>query len=538
MGEISPENLAKLRKVLDKFVKDGRIDAGGSAAKGDWVTIQGTHVLLGEGGVAMSGGKLKGMTFANAKSQKKGNAGVSGGSSSGGSSGSKSSGGSSAKSGGDVYASGKNAFVNAVKASGKGKEEAASYLDKMETGTRVSYTSYGAPLTYEKQANGKWAAVKENGSLNKMSPEKDSSSVVYFASIGGTSPDSVSIQPATSKSSATPSVNSTPKPSEQSNFVNPVNIGNPFASAATPQPAPAAKPVENAQKSASSSLAQATSQPSATPKKYSSLAEERKAVLSMSSEEKLDYLVQNGYMNPVGANNYRKGIAKGSAFDIKAVNTKTLQALDKMAEDERILSQHQAGIPQSRGHVKTASMPQPIGDSKSSRLTLQTMLDTGLSRSDAIKINHSVHDFTETSYSDIRATQRSGNPSEKAQAIEQYIAAAPKWNGGTIYRGINAGQATTNKILSSVQSGEPFDLGGVTSWSSTKSVAEGFIKKGRSADRTQVLLRTSGTKQGTSIKHLSNAPEEDEVAISQNARWVATSVKKQGSMYIVDCQEV
>lgn len=38
----------------------------------DWVTINGTHVMLGEGGVAMGGGKLKGMTFSNAKSQKSG----------------------------------------------------------------------------------------------------------------------------------------------------------------------------------------------------------------------------------------------------------------------------------------------------------------------------------------------------------------------------------------------------------------------------------------------------------------------------------
>ena len=34
----------------------------------DWVTIKGTHVLLNENGEALSGGKLKGMTFANAKS--------------------------------------------------------------------------------------------------------------------------------------------------------------------------------------------------------------------------------------------------------------------------------------------------------------------------------------------------------------------------------------------------------------------------------------------------------------------------------------
>lgn len=37
----------------------------------NWVTINGTHTLLNEEGVAQGGGKLKGMTFSNAKSQKR-----------------------------------------------------------------------------------------------------------------------------------------------------------------------------------------------------------------------------------------------------------------------------------------------------------------------------------------------------------------------------------------------------------------------------------------------------------------------------------
>ena len=38
----------------------------------DWVTINGTHVLLNENGEALSGGKLKGMTFSRAKSSRSG----------------------------------------------------------------------------------------------------------------------------------------------------------------------------------------------------------------------------------------------------------------------------------------------------------------------------------------------------------------------------------------------------------------------------------------------------------------------------------
>ena len=46
-----------------RFKRNARRDA-----EDDWVTIKGTHVLLGEEGEALSGGKLKGMKFSNAKS--------------------------------------------------------------------------------------------------------------------------------------------------------------------------------------------------------------------------------------------------------------------------------------------------------------------------------------------------------------------------------------------------------------------------------------------------------------------------------------
>lgn len=57
---IGAEEADKYRDILSRYRADEE----------DWVTIKGTHVLIDENGVAQSGGKLKGMVFANAKSVK------------------------------------------------------------------------------------------------------------------------------------------------------------------------------------------------------------------------------------------------------------------------------------------------------------------------------------------------------------------------------------------------------------------------------------------------------------------------------------
>lgn len=72
-SEDSPEEAYRYRRAirrnrasLNSIEGFFRTDAGGSQE--NWVTINGTHVLIDENGVAQSGGKLKGASFKNAKS--------------------------------------------------------------------------------------------------------------------------------------------------------------------------------------------------------------------------------------------------------------------------------------------------------------------------------------------------------------------------------------------------------------------------------------------------------------------------------------
>lgn len=72
-SEDSPEEAYRYRRAirrnrasLNSIEGFFRTDAGSSQE--NWVTINGTHVLIDENGVAQSGGKLKGTSFKNAKS--------------------------------------------------------------------------------------------------------------------------------------------------------------------------------------------------------------------------------------------------------------------------------------------------------------------------------------------------------------------------------------------------------------------------------------------------------------------------------------
>lgn len=65
------ETIRKRHQIQKILNQNGLFAVFNTDAEEDWVTINGTHVLIDENGVAQSGGKLSGMTFSNAKSTKK-----------------------------------------------------------------------------------------------------------------------------------------------------------------------------------------------------------------------------------------------------------------------------------------------------------------------------------------------------------------------------------------------------------------------------------------------------------------------------------
>lgn len=146
----------------------------------------------------------------------------------------------------------------------------------------------------------------------------------------------------------------------------------------------------------------------------------------------------------------------------------------------------------------------------------------------------SINKYSGSYYDDIRAASRgeSNGYKHEADMCEEFIKASPKWSGGKVYRGIKVyDPATRDAILANVAKGKPIDMRGVSSWSSKKSVADDF-----SGGSHPIVFVSNGTStnKGTSIKHLSNFKNEDEVLMSKDMTFTPTKMRKSknGTIYI------
>lgn len=173
------------------------------------------------------------------------------------------------------------------------------------------------------------------------------------------------------------------------------------------------------------------------------------------------------------------------------------------------------------------------------------MKDTGVDRQTAAKMVESVRRFSGFEYSDIRSYQATGHPpgfKDVADSIEDFIAKSPKWEGGTLYRGIDIDKATAKTLIAGMKKGKAISQNGMSSWSSSESVARSFATADVSWEGASIIFKTSSAKSGTSIRHLSKFPREDEVLVSSTAKWKATKItqKKNGDhiTYTVECEEI
>ena len=158
----------------------------------------------------------------------------------------------------------------------------------------------------------------------------------------------------------------------------------------------------------------------------------------------------------------------------------------------------------------------------------------GVSEQEAFDYNAAVNDYTSISYEKIRRYQRGEQiepwaleaTAKRAELIEGYIERAPKWNGGKTYRGIGA------ESLPGI--GDIIDMGGTSSWSSRLDSALDYADY---ASKKIVFVSPSQSK-GTSTKHLSYYPNENEVTVSKNAKYKVQSVKNEGGISYVYVKEV
>jgi hypothetical protein len=187
------------------------------------------------------------------------------------------------------------------------------------------------------------------------------------------------------------------------------------------------------------------------------------------------------------------------------------------------------------------------------------MEDTGLSEEEAEKIAIAIDDFTCSGYIEIRAAQEAGKTSgtdaEHGKLLEKYIEKAPKWDGGEIYRLVELEEDDLYELLDAYEEEEPIHQYGTSSWTSSKKSIRKFVYSSEingiyddlDEKPIHVVFHARGTKQGTSVRHLSGIPDENEVIISKNARWKVTDAPYQmeerlfgetATIIYVECEEV
>ena len=121
---------------------------------------------------------------------------------------------------------------------------------------------------------------------------------------------------------------------------------------------------------------------------------------------------------------------------------------------------------------------------------------------------------------------------EKAVAVEDFIENSPKWAGGTVYRGIAVPE---DFDVSQYKKGAVIDMRGMSSWTSSPDIADLFATGNK---RVIFINEGKKSKNGTSVKRLSDYKIEEEVLFSNKARWKVDSQETKGIRTYVYVHEV
>jgi len=177
-------------------------------------------------------------------------------------------------------------------------------------------------------------------------------------------------------------------------------------------------------------------------------------------------------------------------------------------------------------------------------ITQQLGIDSDLASRYAVAIDF----YSGSHYSDIRNYQKgrlqTARPAslerykQWGEDLEQFIDRSPKWGGGATYRGFSTSPERFEKLMADMVSGKELDMGGTSSWSTKKSMAEQFSGIGGGAGYYPVILECTGQNRGTSIRAVSSFLEEDEVLVSRYARYKIRGTRQEGSLMIFEVEEV
>lgn len=173
--------------------------------------------------------------------------------------------------------------------------------------------------------------------------------------------------------------------------------------------------------------------------------------------------------------------------------------------------------------------------------------ELGISVDKAKEYTDSVMAYTDAGsdiYSEVRRYQRQEplqfmseeDVSKLSNDIEEYIKNAPRWNGGTTYRGVTV----SDDELTKYQKGYRVTMGGTSSWTGTKQIAIDFSSRNASSERpNEIIYHCETQNKGTGIKHMSVFQEEDEILCSKDSIYIVDRVERDDNyIYYVYLKEV
>ncbi len=120
-----------------------------------------------------------------------------------------------------------------------------------------------------------------------------------------------------------------------------------------------------------------------------------------------------------------------------------------------------------------------------------------------------------------------------AHIIEQFIEKSPKWKGGTTYRGISGSEDILDKIRESLHNGSEYSMLGTAAWAFTKDSAMDHAKN----NKIPIIFVSQTQKKGTAINAFSQLTYDNEVIVSEKARYQIVDMKQKDGIWWINVRE-
>lgn len=151
-----------------------------------------------------------------------------------------------------------------------------------------------------------------------------------------------------------------------------------------------------------------------------------------------------------------------------------------------------------------------------------------MTKEEAKEIYKALTDYTLLGYAKIRHAQRGEiddvEYKRKADVLEKFIERSPQWRGGELYRGVKTEAAEYENLRPGVK----INMKGISSWSSSKEIADDFATRGD--NQYKVMFHVDNPGKATSISHLSQVLNEYEVLVSNSNQYRITKTENENGI--------